>query len=127
MMNGQHPSTERVDAKRPEWLGLQVGQDFASRHHPSSSSAERGYVPLYPSPERREPLTSRIRITVRFLIAMNRQRREGRQTYRDVLGAVGLGRAVADPFMGMGNHRLAGPNLEGAPFVFDAQRAAQDD
>src|SRR4051794_11788420 len=56
---------------------------------------------------------------------MHRIRRERRQAYRDVLGA--LGRGVAHPFAAADEHRLAGAHLERSVLALDANRPGEHD
>src|SRR5262245_11664124 len=58
---------------------------------------------------------------------MDQLRRKGRQADSDILGAVGLGRAVLHPFATMSDDRLTGTDVESAAAVGDAQQAPQHD
>src|SRR6185295_5984411 len=61
------------------------------------------------------------------VVAMDGVGRERGETDGDVLGATGLRRAVTDPFARMCHDRLAGPHVEHAARVLDADQPLQDD
>src|SRR5688500_1833506 len=52
-------------------------------------------------------------------------RRERREAYRDIFGAAGFGRTVADPLAGRRDDGLAGADVQGAALVFDPQCAPE--
>ena len=58
---------------------------------------------------------------------MHRVGRECGDANSDVLGAFGVGGAVADRLAGLGDDGLARANLEDFISAFDAERTAQDD
>src|SRR5262249_31336554 len=60
------------------------------------------------------------------LVPVHGPGRESRQTDGHVLGAFGLGRAVAHPLAGAREHRLAGANVEHPALVVDAQHPPED-
>ena len=63
----------------------------------------------------------------RLRVAVDGVGREGRQADGDVLGALGLGGAVADPLAGLGDDGLARAHVQLAALVLHAQHALDDD
>jgi len=53
-------------------------------------------------------------------------RRERRETHRDVLGPLRLGRAVAHPLPGTGDDRLSSPHVQDTVTRFYSEKAAED-
>src|SRR6185503_5332472 len=60
-----------------------------------------------------------------LLVAMHDVGRESRQADRDVLGALGVGAAIAHPLARLADDRLAGGDARLAALVLDADAAAQ--
>jgi hypothetical protein len=52
---------------------------------------------------------------------------EGGQADGDVFSAAFLGSGVANPLAGIGDYGLSGGDVDGTIFVFDVQRAFEDD
>ena len=52
---------------------------------------------------------------------------EGGETDGDVFGSAFVGSGIAYPFAGVGDDGLSGGDIEGSIFVFNVQRAFEDD
>jgi hypothetical protein len=74
------------------------------------------------TPPHTRPETGKGYFSFDFIIPMDGFRREGGQAHGDILGAGRRRRAVADPLAGMGDDRLAGPDIQRFVFRFHPQQ-----